>query len=60
MWRRKQVEPSVRTFLIFLVGCIALFALCTFLAVLDRNGARPFAVIGAVLSPGFAEPRSSP
>jgi hypothetical protein len=45
--------PLVRRFVFFLVGCIAVGTLCVVLALENRNGARPFALVAAVLAAAF-------
>ena len=49
-----QAVPSTRMFVTFLVGCIAVSVFLTVSAVENRDGARPFALVGAVLCAGLA------
>ncbi len=49
-----QAVPSTRIFVTFLVGVSAVGVLMTVLAVENRNGARPFALVAAVLCAGIA------
>jgi hypothetical protein len=49
-----QAVPSTRMFVTFLVGCIAVSVFLTVLAVENRDGVEPFALVGAVLCAGLA------
>jgi membrane associated rhomboid family serine protease len=57
-WPRRieagRAVPSTRVFVTFLVGTIAVGVLMTVLAVEDRNGAGPFAIVAAVGCACFA------